>query len=196
MIIEGITVDMKTDETERMIQEGVTGETTIVMTQGIEMDDVKIVPKHQNHDQTEGRKIRKATHLAQVSYICILYYSLTHAVTSAPVASASTSNSRPNLDPDAPDEEGEEGEEMDATNDDDAAMMAMMGMSGFGSTKACIKYTLASCDTDFLTQNKQVEGNQEGGVDVKKMRTWRQYMNRFVHHFDCRIDRADRYDQL
>ncbi|KAH9946066.1 uncharacterized protein BXZ73DRAFT_86266 [Epithele typhae] len=55
----------------------------------------------------------------------------------------------------------EEGEEMEATNGDDEAMMAMMGMSGFGSTKG-----------------KHVEGNQEGGVDIKKIRTWRQYMNR------------------
>ncbi|EPQ58181.1 hypothetical protein GLOTRDRAFT_120022 [Gloeophyllum trabeum ATCC 11539] len=56
----------------------------------------------------------------------------------------------------------EEGEAMDdATNDDDAAMMAMMGLTGFGTTKG-----------------KHVEGNQEGAVDVKKMRTWRQYMNR------------------
>ncbi|KAF8894679.1 hypothetical protein BD779DRAFT_1669149 [Infundibulicybe gibba] len=67
---------------------------------------------------------------------------------------------RLNLDPDAPDQE--EGEEMDAVNDDDAAMMAMMGMQGFGSTKG-----------------KQVDGNQEGSVAVKKMRTWRQYMNRY-----------------
>lgn len=50
---------------------------------------------------------------------------------------------------------------MDAVNDDDAAMMAMMGMSGFGSTKG-----------------KAVEGNQEGGANIKQMRTWRQYMNR------------------
>ncbi|OBZ75046.1 U4/U6.U5 small nuclear ribonucleoprotein [Grifola frondosa] len=55
----------------------------------------------------------------------------------------------------------EEGEEMDITNDGDADMMAMMGMSGFGSTKG-----------------RHVEGNQEGSVDVKKIRTWRQYMNR------------------
>lgn len=27
-------------------------------------------------------------------------------------------------------------------------------------------------------QGKHVDGNQEGGVDIKKMRTWRQYMNR------------------
>ncbi|KIL68602.1 hypothetical protein M378DRAFT_893492 [Amanita muscaria Koide BX008] len=55
----------------------------------------------------------------------------------------------------------EEGEEMDAVNDDDAGMMAAMGMGGFGSTKG-----------------KHVAGNQEGGVDIKKIRTWRQYMNR------------------
>ncbi|KAG6329729.1 hypothetical protein ID866_9357 [Astraeus odoratus] len=54
----------------------------------------------------------------------------------------------------------EEGEEMDVTNDDED-MMAVMGLSGFGSTKG-----------------KHVEGNQEGTANVKKMRTWRQYMNR------------------
>ncbi|KAI6028619.1 hypothetical protein F5J12DRAFT_903569 [Pisolithus orientalis] len=40
-------------------------------------------------------------------------------------------------------------------------MMAAMGLSSFGSTKG-----------------KHVEGNQEGSVNVKKIRTWRQYMNR------------------
>ncbi|KAH7924584.1 hypothetical protein BV22DRAFT_1013004, partial [Leucogyrophana mollusca] len=55
----------------------------------------------------------------------------------------------------------EDGEAMDATNPDEDAMMAAMGLTGFGSTKG-----------------KRVEGNQEGAVDVKKMRTWRQYMNR------------------
>lgn len=50
---------------------------------------------------------------------------------------------------------------MDDVNDDDAAMMAMMGVTGFGTTKG-----------------KQVEGNQEGSVNIKKTRTWRQYMNR------------------
>ncbi|KIP09594.1 hypothetical protein PHLGIDRAFT_126181 [Phlebiopsis gigantea 11061_1 CR5-6] len=64
-------------------------------------------------------------------------------------------------DSEAPVEDGEEGETMEATNDDDAAMMAMMGLTGFGTTKG-----------------KHVEGNQGGSTDVKKMRTWRQYMNR------------------
>jgi len=31
-----------------------------------------------------------------------------------------------------------------------------------------------------LPQGKHVEGNQEGATKVKKTRTWRQYMNRFV----------------
>ncbi|KAF9566297.1 DUF1777-domain-containing protein [Agrocybe pediades] len=68
---------------------------------------------------------------------------------------------RPNLDPDAPDHAGESEEPMDAENDDDAAMMALMGVTGFGSTKG-----------------KHVTGNQEGAVNIKKQRTWRQYMNR------------------
>ncbi|KAI0709302.1 hypothetical protein C8Q76DRAFT_786104 [Earliella scabrosa] len=71
------------------------------------------------------------------------------------------SGSHPRQDSEVPAGGAEEGEAMDATNDDDAAMMAMMGLTGFGTTKG-----------------KHVEGNQEGAVDVKKMRTWRQYMNR------------------
>ncbi|TBU35919.1 hypothetical protein BD311DRAFT_860377 [Dichomitus squalens] len=69
------------------------------------------------------------------------------------------SSSRPRQDSAALTEaEGaEEGEAMEATNEDDAAMMAMMGLTGFGTTKG-----------------KRVEGNQEGAVDVKKQRTWRQ----------------------
>lgn len=55
----------------------------------------------------------------------------------------------------------EEGEEIEATTADEGAMMAAMGLSSFGSTKG-----------------KHVEGNQEGSVNVKKIRTWRQYMNR------------------
>jgi len=65
---------------------------------------------------------------------------------------------RLNLDPDAPDDPNEEGEEMEVEDED---MMAMMGLSGFGSTKG-----------------KHITGNQEGAVNVKKQRTWRQYMNR------------------
>jgi len=50
---------------------------------------------------------------------------------------------------------------METLNDDDEAMLAMMGMTGFGSTKG-----------------QHVQGNQEGSANVKKTRTWRQYMNR------------------
>ncbi|TFK92115.1 DUF1777-domain-containing protein [Polyporus arcularius HHB13444] len=71
------------------------------------------------------------------------------------------SASRPREDSEVPTEDVEEGEAMDASNEDDAAMMAIMGLTGFGTTKG-----------------KHVDGNQEGGVDVKKQRTWRQYMNR------------------
>ncbi|KAJ8454625.1 hypothetical protein ONZ45_g19234 [Pleurotus djamor] len=70
----------------------------------------------------------------------------------------------PHNDNDTPNPEsmdGVEDGEAPEVADDDAAMMAMMGMAGFGSTKG-----------------KHVEGNQEGGVNVKKIRTWRQYMNR------------------
>ncbi|KLO13506.1 DUF1777-domain-containing protein [Schizopora paradoxa] len=70
---------------------------------------------------------------------------------------------RVDLDPDSaePEEGEEEGEEMDVVDEEAAAMQAMMGFGGFGTTK-----------------NQHVTGNPEGGVNIKKMRTWRQYMNR------------------
>lgn len=52
----------------------------------------------------------------------------------------------------------EEGEDV---SEADVAMMASMGFGGFGTTKG-----------------REVTGNQEGGVFIKKQRTWRQYMNR------------------
>ncbi|KAG8728688.1 hypothetical protein FRC12_021568 [Ceratobasidium sp. 428] len=45
--------------------------------------------------------------------------------------------------------------------EDEAQMMAAMGFGGFDSTKG-----------------KAVLGNQQGAANVKKQRTWRQYMNR------------------
>ncbi|SJL00266.1 uncharacterized protein ARMOST_03578 [Armillaria ostoyae] len=69
-------------------------------------------------------------------------------------------STRPNLDPDAPDDVQDEADEAIDDPDEDA-MMAMMGLGGFGSTKG-----------------KHVDGNQEGTANVKKTRTWRQYMNR------------------
>ncbi|KAG7452638.1 DUF1777-domain-containing protein [Guyanagaster necrorhizus] len=66
-------------------------------------------------------------------------------------------STRPNLDPDAPDDVQDGA--MDDPDED--AMMATMGLGGFGSTKG-----------------KHVDGNQEGTANVKKTRTWRQYMNR------------------
>ena len=37
------------------------------------------------------------------------------------------------------------------------------------------------------TQGKHVEGNQEGTINIKKMRTWRQYMNRYGSHFNASL---------
>ncbi|KAG9081203.1 hypothetical protein FRC07_014578, partial [Ceratobasidium sp. 392] len=45
--------------------------------------------------------------------------------------------------------------------EDEAQMMAAMGFGGFDSTKG-----------------KAVVGNQQGAANIKKQRTWRQYMNR------------------
>jgi len=50
---------------------------------------------------------------------------------------------------------------MEVVKDDDEAMVATMGLTGFGSTKG-----------------QHVTGNQDGASNVKKPRTWRQYMNR------------------
>lgn len=47
-------------------------------------------------------------------------------------------------------------------------MAAMMGFGGFGTTK-----------------NKKVSGNEAGAAEIKKERTWRQYMNRFVTAAQC-----------
>lgn len=72
---------------------------------------------------------------------------------------------------------------MDVTNDggdDDAAMMAMMGLSGFGSTKVRVYWQKSLTFLLITAQGKHVDGNQGGSVDVKKIRTWRQYMNRSV----------------
>ncbi|EJD02397.1 DUF1777-domain-containing protein [Fomitiporia mediterranea MF3/22] len=81
---------------------------------------------------------------------------------SGPVQPAANSRNdrRVDLDPDGR-EEGEEEEPMDAENDDDAAMRVLMGFGGFDSTKG-----------------KPVTGNEDGAVNIKKQRTWRQYMNR------------------
>ncbi|KAJ3845283.1 hypothetical protein F5878DRAFT_599873 [Lentinula raphanica] len=71
----------------------------------------------------------------------------------------STRSNSPTSKPDS--EYSNNAEAGQVPEDDDTAMMAMMGMAGFGSTKG-----------------KHVEGNQEGAVNIKKTRTWRQYMNR------------------
>lgn len=68
---------------------------------------------------------------------------------------------QPRVQSEGPENGQEEGESMDAVGQDDEDMAAMMGITGFGTTKG-----------------KHVEGNQEGGTKIKKVRTWRQYMNR------------------
>lgn len=69
---------------------------------------------------------------------------------SDPPKVTSSSQSRLNLDPDAPDLPNEDGEAMDDTNDDDAAMMALMGLSGFGSTKVCRWYHSPGIELIFM----------------------------------------------
>lgn len=76
-----------------------------------------------------------------------------------PSGSGATQSSSVKIDS-AENESGEEGESMDV-EDTEQDMMALMGFGGFDSTKG-----------------KPVVGNQEGAVNIKKQRTWRQYMNR------------------
>ncbi|KAJ9093897.1 hypothetical protein QFC21_006270 [Naganishia friedmannii] len=64
------------------------------------------------------------------------------------------------INPDGGGAEGDDGES-EGEDDAEAAAMAAMGFGGFGSTKG-----------------KHREGNAEGGANIKKERTWRQYMNR------------------
>ncbi|KAL5635647.1 hypothetical protein ACGC1H_004452 [Rhizoctonia solani] len=79
--------------------------------------------------------------------------------------SAARPHNSPPPEPDAPppadpktEGEIEEGEDME---EDEMQMMTAMGFGGFDSTKG-----------------KPVNGNQQGAANVKKQRTWRQYMNR------------------
>jgi len=58
----------------------------------------------------------------------------------------------------------EEGEELEPMNEDISESNAMAALMGFGNF-----------DT---TKNKEIGGNQVGAANVKKPRTWRQYMNR------------------
>jgi U4/U6.U5 tri-snRNP-associated protein 3 len=96
----------------------------------------------------------------------------------------------------------EEGEAMDALDEDDADMMAMMGIGGFGSTK--VQVYGSDGRTRLISvymQGKQVEGNQEGSVKVKKIRTWRQYMNRYawpcnhLNLFSCSVLRRGGFNR-
>ncbi|KAF8758606.1 hypothetical protein RHS01_02616 [Rhizoctonia solani] len=67
-----------------------------------------------------------------------------------------------------------EGEDMEEDEED---MMAAMGFGGFDSTKVS---SIGPTGVPQLTglQGKSVNGNQQGAANVKKQRTWRQYMNR------------------
>jgi U4/U6.U5 tri-snRNP-associated protein 3 len=63
----------------------------------------------------------------------------------------------------------------------DPAMAAMMGFGGFTTTKVSrgSPQRLLRWDTaDGLVQGKSVGPNADGGANVHKQRTWRQYMNR------------------
>jgi U4/U6.U5 small nuclear ribonucleoproteins len=67
---------------------------------------------------------------------------------------------------------------MEDVEDEEDAMAAMMGFGGFGTTKVSFITLSRNVRLMVCLQGKKVVGNQEGGADIKKVRTWRQYMNR------------------
>lgn len=73
------------------------------------------------------------------------------------------------------DGEIEEGEDVE---EDEMQMMAAMGFGGFDTTKVRSHANSCSSLYNILVQGKAVVGNQQGAANVKKQRTWRQYMNR------------------
>ncbi|CAO1630358.1 unnamed protein product [Parajaminaea phylloscopi] len=82
------------------------------------------------------------------------------ATTGRQAADAKGSKAGPQVEP-ADGTAEETGEEGMLSQDPEEAMMAAMGFGGFGSTKG-----------------SKVAGNVTGSANVKKERTWRQYMNR------------------
>ncbi|KAF8508031.1 hypothetical protein BU17DRAFT_100060 [Hysterangium stoloniferum] len=72
---------------------------------------------------------------------------------------------KPNMDEGFQNMEPEPGEDPEymAAEGEEEDRMAAMGFGGFGATKG-----------------KPVIGNQEGGVEIKNQRTWRQYMTRYA----------------
>lgn len=65
----------------------------------------------------------------------------------------------------------------DLEADDEDGMAAMMGFGGFSTTK-----------------NRKVSGNDAGAAEIKKERTWRQYMNRCVARTGWRSGGRARFD--
>lgn len=63
------------------------------------------------------------------------------------------------------------------SEDEEAQMAAMMGFGNFGSSK--VRFA-SICSMGSLVQGKPVENNATGYAEVRKERTWRQYMNRYV----------------
>jgi len=75
---------------------------------------------------------------------------------------------------------------METANEDTEAMMTAMGMAAFASTKVSLSTISLSLSFPIFLKGKHVTGNQEGAANVKKSRTWRQYMNRSVSFlFSC-----------
>ncbi|PBK78015.1 DUF1777-domain-containing protein [Armillaria solidipes] len=154
------------DETEIDGQETITETMDVIVGKtlvGIENEETEIETTDQGmgHATAMMRKV-VVNHPSTMIHVVQISQRNQHRRMSFQMIQASLfySTTRPNLDPDAPDDVQDEGDE--AIDDpDENAMMAMMGLGGFGSTKG-----------------KHVDGNQEGTANVKKTRTWRQYMNR------------------
>lgn len=82
----------------------------------------------------------------------------------------------------------EPGEDDGVVEDSEQDMMAAMGFGGFGTTKVSEKSPINLTPRSHrplthlyrVSQGTKVEGNVSGSANVKKERTWRQYMNRWV----------------
>jgi hypothetical protein len=161
-------------------EEGMTGDETSVSII-VAIEEMKDAGKSPNILPVITLRLKNAVllslHKHHLVCYCSIYYFLSPLTSLSEAGKPQPGSSK--VEENVLDDEQEEGEEMDAVNEEDAAMMGMMGMSGFGSTKVSNAIDLSKYPL-IRSQGKHVTGNQEGVVNIKKIRTWRQYMNRRV----------------
>lgn len=151
-------------------------ETTQKDEKGISGNDDEKLSREVEMKERAGSRADVSTHPGTISHLGI--DTLIQTSDTEHTKGSATSSVRLNVDSRTPDPMQEDGEAMDDINDKDPAIMAAMGLSGFGSTKVLSWETFTRFLIDPSQKGKHVEGNQEGATNVKKIRTWRQYMNR------------------